>query len=133
MEPAQDQFTTIDEYIDTFPADVQEKLQSLRQTIGDAAPEAQETIKYKMPTFTYYGNLVYFAAYKDHIGFYPTPSGVEESLKEMVYYKTGKGTLQCPIDQPLPLDLVRKVVEFRVKENLARKTKQKTKQKTKKT
>lgn len=113
-------FQTIDEYISTFPADVQSILNRLRQTIKETAPEAEETINYQMPTFTLNGNLVHFAAFKDHIGFYPTPSGIEAFKRELAPYKGAKGSVQFPIDQPLPLPLIRKMVEFRVKENLAR-------------
>lgn len=119
------QFKTIDEYINTFPADVQHILNELRQTIKEAAPEAEETINYQMPTFTLNGNLVHFAAFKNHIGFYPTPSGIEAFKKELAPYKGAKGSVQFPIDQPLPLPLIRRIVELRVKENSARKQKKK--------
>ena len=111
-------FQNIDEYIALWPADVQAKLQSLRATIQKAAPQAAETISYQMPTFTLFGNLVHFAAYKNHIGFYPVPSGMKAFEKELSKYKSGKGSAQFPIDQPLPLALVTKIVKFRVKENL---------------
>ncbi len=111
-------FQTIDEYIALWPADVQAKLQSLRATIQKAAPKAEETISYQMPTYTLFGNLVHFAAYKNHIGFYPVPSGMKAFEKELSKYKSGKGSAQFPIDQPLPLALVTKIVKFRVKENL---------------
>jgi uncharacterized protein YdhG (YjbR/CyaY superfamily) len=118
-------YSTIDEYIDTFPEDVRRILNRLRQTIKDAAPEAEETINYQMPTFTLHGNLVHFAAFKDHIGFYPTPTGIEAFRKELAPYKGAKGSVQFPIDQPLPLPLIRRIVEYRVKENLERKQKKK--------
>ncbi|MGX9136050.1 iron chaperone [Rummeliibacillus sp. JY-2-4R] len=108
---------TIDEYIANFGADVQAKLQMLREVIKEAAPEATETISYQMPAFKYEGNLVYFAAYKKHIGFYPTSSGIREFQNELTQYKGGKGTVQFPIEEPLPLDLVSKIVKFRVEEN----------------
>jgi uncharacterized protein YdhG (YjbR/CyaY superfamily) len=111
-------FQTIDEYIALWPADVQAKLKSLRATIQKAAPKAEETISYQMPTYTLFGNLVHFAAYKNHIGFYPVPSGMKAFEKELSKYKSGKGSAQFPIDQPLPLALVTKIVKFRVKENL---------------
>ena len=111
-------FQNIDEYIALWPADVQAKLQSLRATIQKAAPQAVETISYQMPTFTLFGNLVHFAAYKNHIGFYPVPSGMKAFEKELSKYKRGKGSAQFPIDQPLPLALVTKIVKFRAKENL---------------
>ena len=119
------QFQTIDEYISTFPEDVQRILNELRQTIKEAAPEAQETINYQIPTFTLNGNLVHFAAFEKHIGFYPTPSGMEAFKQELSRYKGAKGSVQFPIDEPLPLPLIRRIVEYRVKENLARKPKKK--------
>jgi uncharacterized protein YdhG (YjbR/CyaY superfamily) len=120
------QFKTIDEYIDTFPEDVQHILNELRQAIKEVAPEAEETINYQIPTFTLHGNLVHFAALKNHIGFYPTPSGMEAFKKELSSYKSAKGSVQFPIDQPLPLPLIRKIVEYRVKENIERNQKKKT-------
>lgn len=116
-------YKTIDEYIDAFPEDVQKILNQLRQTVKDAAPEAEETINYQMPTFTLNGNLVHFAAFKNHIGFYPTPTGMEAFKEELASYKGAKGSVQFPIDQPLPFSLIRKIVEYRVKENLERKSK----------
>lgn len=110
------QYKTIDEYINTFPEDVQQLLNGLRQTIREAAPEAEETINYQMPTFTLNGNLVHFAAFKNHIGFYPTPGGIEAFKKELSAYKGAKGSVQFPIDQPLPLALIRRIVKYRVKE-----------------
>jgi uncharacterized protein YdhG (YjbR/CyaY superfamily) len=120
------QFKTIDEYIDTFPQDVQSILNGLRQTIREAAPEAEETINYQMPTFILNGNLVHFAAFKNHIGFYPTPTGIEAFKRELSRYKGAKGSVQFPIDEPLPLPLIRRIVEYRVKENSERKQKKKT-------
>ncbi len=111
---------TIDEYIAGFPKDVQEILQRIRQTIREAAPEAQEKISYKMPTFTLKGNLVYFAAFKNHIGFYPIPSGIEEFKEELSAYEQGRGSVQFPLDKPIPYDLISRIVKFRVKENLAK-------------
>ena len=110
--------TTIDEYIAAFPAEVQEILQKIRQTIRQAAPEAKETIKYRMPTFTLNGNLVFFAAFKKHIGFYPIPTGIEAFQEELSAYEMGKGSVQFPIDQPIPYDLISRIVQFRVQENL---------------
>jgi uncharacterized protein YdhG (YjbR/CyaY superfamily) len=113
------QFTTIDEYIRTFPKDVQRILEKIRRTIQRAAPEAEEAISYQMPTFKLNGkNLVHFAAWKNHIGFYPTPSGTEAFTKELSQYEGAKGSVRFPTDQPIPYDLVRKIVIFRVKENL---------------
>jgi uncharacterized protein YdhG (YjbR/CyaY superfamily) len=109
---------TIDEYIAGFPPDVQEILEKVRMAIRKAAPEAEETINYQMPTFTLYGNLVHFAAYQHHIGFYPTPTGIEEFKNELSSYKGAKGSVQFPFDRPIPYDLIGRIVEFRVKENL---------------
>ncbi len=115
-------YKTIDEYIKTFPKDIQTILEKMRQTIKQNAPEAKETISYQMPTFKLNGkNLVHFAAFKEHIGFYPTPSGIDSFEKELASYRTGKGTLQFPLDKPIPFGLVKKVVIFRVKENLKKK------------
>ncbi len=110
----------IDEYIARFPEDIQEILEKLRMTIREAAPEAEERISYQMPTFALKGNLVHFAAHKSHIGFYPTPSGIEEFEKELSPYVGGKGSVKFPLDQPIPYDLISKIVRFRVKENLER-------------
>jgi len=110
----------IDEYIAGFPDDVQEVLEKIRMTIRKAAPDAEETIKYQMPTFTLKGNLVYFAAFKKHIGFYPVPTGIEEFKKELSVYEGGKGSIKFPLDKPIPYDLISKIVKFRVKENLER-------------
>jgi uncharacterized protein YdhG (YjbR/CyaY superfamily) len=119
---------TIDDYISNFSQDVQATLQELRATIREAAPDAEETISYQMPTFKLHGNLVHFAAFKNHIGFYPTPTGIEEFEKELAAYKGAKGSVQFPIDKPMPLDLIRKIVKFRVAENLE-KAKAKSKKK----
>lgn len=109
----------IDAHIRSLPEEVQKKLTSLRETIQKAAPSAAECIKYGIPTFTLNGkNLVHFAGYTSHIGFYPAPSGIEEFKKELAPYISGKGTLKFPLDKPLPLPLIRKIVQFRVKENL---------------
>jgi uncharacterized protein YdhG (YjbR/CyaY superfamily) len=115
------QFKTIDEYIRTFPEDVQIILKKMRVTIRKAAPEAQEVISYRIPTFRLNGNLVHFAAFKNHIGFYPTSSGIEAFNDELSPYKRAKGSVQFPIDRPVPYDLVKKIVLFRVKENLRKK------------
>jgi len=117
-------FQTIDEYIKTFPKDTQKILESVRQAIKNAAPEAEETINYQIPTFKLNGNLVHFAAFKNHIGFYPTPSGQKAFQKELAVYKSGKGSVQFPLDKPIPLSLIKKIVQYRVKENFA-KTKKK--------
>jgi uncharacterized protein YdhG (YjbR/CyaY superfamily) len=116
------QFETIEEYIKTFPEDVQNILEKMRQTIRRAAPEALEAISYQMPTFKLNGkNLVHFAAWKNHIGFYPTPSGTEAFEKELSPYKRAKGSIQFPIEKPIPYDLVEKIVIFRMKENQGKK------------
>jgi len=110
---------SVDDYIAGFPAEVQMILEQVRATIHKAAPGAEEKINYAIPTFTLHGrDLVYFAAFKNHIGFYPTPVGVEEFKEEFSEYKTGKGSIQFPLDKPMPLDLITRIVTFRVKENL---------------
>jgi uncharacterized protein YdhG (YjbR/CyaY superfamily) len=109
----------IDEYIATFPNDVQEILEQIRMTIRTAAPDAEETISYQMPTFTLRGKyLVYFAAYKKHIGLYPAPTGIAEFEEELSLYGAGKGTLRFPLDKPIPFDLIARIVKFRITENL---------------
>lgn len=128
METTQKEPQTIDEYIAGFPPDVQAILQKVRATIRKAAPDAEETIKYRMPTFMLNGNLVYFAGFKNHIGFYPVPSGIEAFKKELSVYKQGKGSIQFPLDKPIPYGLITKIVKYRVKENMA-KAKAKGKQK----
>ncbi|HEX2912719.1 MAG TPA: DUF1801 domain-containing protein [Chloroflexia bacterium] len=120
MEGVKASFSTIDEYIALFPEEVRALLESVRNTIKAAAPEAEERISYQMPAFAQHGNLVYFAALKDHIGFYPTGSGIEAFKEELAGYKTTKGSVKFPFDQPLPLDLITRIVQLRVSENLAR-------------
>ena len=111
-------FRNIDEYIDSFPEDVQELLQKMRMAIKRAAPQAVEAISYQIPTFKLGGkNLVHFAGYKGHIGFYPTSSGIAAFRNEISKYKWSKGAVQFPLDRPLPIALVKKIVAFRVKEN----------------
>lgn len=110
----------IDEYIAGFPGDVREILEKVRLTIREAAPEAAETINYAIPTFTLNGNLVHFAAFKKHIGFYPTPSGMEKFKNELAGYESAKGSVRFPLNKAIPYDLIRKMVKFRVEENLAR-------------
>lgn len=112
------EFGAVDEYIAGFSGRTRELLQELRAAIRAAAPLATEKISYRMPTFFLEGNLVHFAAFKEHIGFYPTPSGVEGFEAELARYKSGKGSVQFPLDEPLPLDLVRRIVGRRVEENL---------------
>ena len=111
---------TIDDYIADFPPAVQEILQTIRATVREAAPEATEAISYQMPTFKLHGNLVHFAGYKNHIGFYPVPTGIEAFKEELSVYKQGKGSVQFPLDQPMPYDLIRRIVAFRVAENVAK-------------
>lgn len=109
---------TIDDYIRQAPENVQEILQTLRHIIREEAPHAQEAISYQMPTFVLNGNLVHFAAFKNHIGFYPVPTGITAFRDELAPYKQGKGSVQFPLDQPMPYDLVRRIVRYRVAENL---------------
>ena len=111
-------FGSIDEYIATFPEEIQKILEELRATIKAAAPEAEEKISYQIPTFALKGNLVHFAAFKKHIGFYPTSSGTQAFKKELSIYDGAKGTVRFPINKPLPLKLISKIVKFRVAENL---------------
>jgi len=110
----------IDEYIANFPEEVQEILEKVRATIRKAAPQAEETISYQMPTFRLKGNLVHFAAHKKHIGFYPAPTGIEQFKAELSAYEGGKGSVRFPLDKPLPFKLITKMVTYRVKENLRR-------------
>jgi uncharacterized protein YdhG (YjbR/CyaY superfamily) len=117
MLKQKNKFETIDEYIKTFPKDVRNILEKVRQAIKESAPGAEEAISYQMPTFKLNGNLVHFAGYKNHIGFYPTPSGTEAFKKEIAVYRAGKGSIQFPIDKPIPISLIKKIVKFRVKES----------------
>ena len=110
----------IDEYIAGFPPDVQKILEKIRLTIRKAAPGAEEIIKYQIPTFTLKGNLVHFAAFKKHIGFYPAPTGIEKFKNELSVYERAKGSVKFPLDRPIPFNLISKIVKFRVKENLER-------------
>ena len=112
---------SIDEYIQSFPEPVRSKLVQLRKLIQEEAPEAQEKISYRMPTFFLNGNLVHFAAHATHIGFYPTPSGIEAHKRELSKYVTSKGAIQFPLEDPLPAGLIRKIVRFRVGENRKKK------------
>ena len=117
MDSRKSGFNSIDEYIATFPKDIQKILEELRATIKAAAPDSEEKISYQMPTFFMNGNLVHFAAFKKHIGFYPTPSGIEAFQKELSVYDGAKGSVQFPIDEPMPLKLISRIVKFRVAEN----------------
>ena len=112
-----DKITTIDDYIAQYPEDIQSILQKIRKVIKETAPEAEEKISYQMPTFYLSGNLVHFAAFKKHIGFYPTPTGIESFKEELSMYKGGKGSIQFPLDKPIPFDLIQKIVAYRVSEN----------------
>jgi uncharacterized protein YdhG (YjbR/CyaY superfamily) len=118
----------IDEYIVSFPDNIQKILQQLRTTIKKAAPDAEEVISYGIPAYRQNGILVYFAVYKSHIGFYPKPTGIEAFKKELAAYKWSKGSVQFPLDKPLPLGLITEIVKFRVKEN-SQKAKKKLKRK----
>ena len=109
-------YKDIDQYIATFSKDIQMILQQIRETIREVAPEATEAISYQMPTFKLKGNLVHFAAYKKHIGFYPTPNGISGFKEELSKYPTSKGAVQFPLDRPIPYDLIRRIVKYRVDE-----------------
>jgi uncharacterized protein YdhG (YjbR/CyaY superfamily) len=112
---------TIDDYISLFPTEVQTRLEQIRAAIRKTAPEAEERISYGIPSFALEGSLVWFAAFKHHIGFYPRPSGITAFQKELTPYKQARGSVQFPLDKPLPLGLVSRIVKFRVKENLSKK------------
>ena len=118
MLEASDGPTTVDEYIQSFPMEVQKVLQGLRAAIREAAPAAEERIRYQIPTYFLAGNLVHFAAWKHHVGFYPQPSGLQQFDKELADYSRSKGSVQFPLGEPLPLDLIQRIVRFRVSENL---------------
>jgi uncharacterized protein YdhG (YjbR/CyaY superfamily) len=117
------EFTTVDEYIATFPKNEQAILQEMRQVVKEAAPEAEEVISYQMPAYKQNGIVVYFAAFTNHIGFFPTASGIEAFKEKLTDFKISKGTIQFPIDKPIPMELVKEIVRFRVKENLVKKGK----------
>lgn len=117
MKPTTNQYKTIDEYITQFPVELQQTLTEIRKVIHEAAPEATEAISYQMPTFKLNGNLIHFAAFKNHIGIYPTPTGIEEFKKELSEYTTSKGAIQFPLDKPFPFELLKRIVDFRVKQN----------------
>ena len=115
-------FINIDSYIGSFPEKTQKLLQEVRETIRKAAPEAEQTINYGIPTFKLSGNLVHFAGFKNHIGFYPTASGIEAFKKELSVYEGAKGSVRFPLDKPIPFELIERIVKFRVKESLSKKT-----------
>jgi uncharacterized protein YdhG (YjbR/CyaY superfamily) len=117
MTPPKKRFRTIDEYIASFPQKVQTALQQVRQAIKDSAPHAQEVISYNMPAFKQNGILVWFAAFKNHIGFFPKVSAMENFKEKLSGYQTSKGTIRFPLDEPIPIDLIREIVKFRVKED----------------
>jgi uncharacterized protein YdhG (YjbR/CyaY superfamily) len=114
---------TIDEYIETFPPEIQKTLQEIRNFIKTELPQASEKISYGMPTFYLNGNLVHFAAFKNHYGFFPSPSGIDAFEEELAPYRSGKGTLRFPFDKPIPWDIIKKVIQFRINENLNKKNK----------
>jgi uncharacterized protein YdhG (YjbR/CyaY superfamily) len=113
-------FNSIDEYIATFPRNAQSILEEIRQAIREAAPQAEEAISYQMPVFKLNGVLVWFAAFKNHIGFYPKASAIEAFKEKLSAYEISKGTIRFPINEPIPFDLIKEMVRFRVKENLAK-------------
>lgn len=117
MQDQKNSYNSIDEYILQFPPEIQRILKKIRDVIKKNAPEAEEKISYQMPTFYLNGNLVHFAAHKNHIGFYPTPSGIAAFENELSEYKRAKGSVQFPLDKPIPYELISKIVEFRVVEN----------------
>lgn len=117
MDTEKNTAESVDAYISKFPSDVQEILQALRKVIKESAPDATEKISYQMPAFFRDGVLVYFAAFPKHIGFYPTANGIAAFQEELAGYKMGKGSVQFPITKPLPYDLIRRIVKFRVEEN----------------
>lgn len=127
MEATSRKFTTVEEYISTFSGNTKTLLEQLRKIIKEAAPQAEETISYNMPAYKLHGVLVYFAGYKNHIGFYPTGSGIKEFEKLLTKFTTSKGTVQFPIEENIPVNLVTKMVKFRVKENLQKKEAKKLK------
>jgi uncharacterized protein YdhG (YjbR/CyaY superfamily) len=122
MKDKKDVPATIDQYIEGFPEEIRIILSKMRSAIRTAAPQAVERISYQMPASYLNGNLVYFAAFKNHIGFFPTSSGVAAFQKELANFATSKGTVHFPLDKPLPLDLIKRIVKFRVKENSSKKT-----------
>ncbi|MGB4594392.1 MAG: DUF1801 domain-containing protein [Anaerolineaceae bacterium] len=117
MQKASPSVNSVDEYIASFPMGKQSLLQSVRQIVLEEAPEAKEGIAYKMPAYQLNGPLVYFALFENHLGLYPTPEGISAFESELIRYKQGKGSVQFPLDQPLPMDLIRRIVRQRVLEN----------------
>jgi uncharacterized protein YdhG (YjbR/CyaY superfamily) len=121
MQSSRKTYETIDEYIASFSEDVRDILEKLRQIIKESAPDAKETMVYGIPTFRLKCNLVHFAAFKNHIGFYPTPSAIEAFKEELAPYKQSKGTIQFPLNKPIPFDLVKRIVRFRIEQNQSKK------------
>jgi uncharacterized protein YdhG (YjbR/CyaY superfamily) len=115
-------FATIDEYIKTFPLETRKRLTAIRRLIRKLAPDATEKISYQMPTFYLKGNLIHFAGYAKHIGLYPTPNGIDKFKRELARYKNARGSVQFPLDEPLPLDLIERIVKFRVEQNMKKAT-----------
>lgn len=118
MKRPRKEFTSIDEYIRSFPEDIQKLLKEVRAAINATAPDATEKISYQIPTFYLNGNLVHFAAFKKHIGFYPTSSGISAFQDELKGYKSAKGSVQFPLNKPMPIALIKRIVKYRVKENI---------------
>ncbi|CAM4521518.1 uncharacterized protein YdhG (YjbR/CyaY superfamily) [Paenibacillus endophyticus] len=118
MDEAKSKFETIDQYMATFPADIQAILEKIRNVIQEAAPEATEKIGYQMPTFVLCGNLVHFAAFKNHIGLYPAPSGIHAFKEQLAKYKGAKGSIRFPLDKPIPYELISEIVKYRAAENI---------------
>lgn len=112
-------YDSMDAYIANFPQEVQDRLQAIRMVVKEIVPDAMETINYGIPTFKLKGNLVHFAAYKNHIGFYPGASGIKAFVPRFIHYHYSKGAVQFPLNQPLPLDLIKEIVLFRVNENMS--------------
>jgi uncharacterized protein YdhG (YjbR/CyaY superfamily) len=127
----ENEITTIDEYILSCPPELHDILKTLSKVIKEAAPDAEEKLSYQMPAFALHGNLVYFAAHKNHIGFYPTPSGIEAFKDELSEYKSSKGAVQFPIKKPLPYELISKIATFRAAENIKTAEEKNIKTKTK--
>ena len=123
MKPANNRPVNIDEYISRFPKETLDMLEQIRRTVKKAAPGAEEVISYRMPAFKMNGILVWFAAFKDHIGFFPTATGVKEFENELIKYETSKGTIRFPLDKKIPINLISWITKFRVKENLNKKKK----------
>ncbi|MGG1637962.1 DUF1801 domain-containing protein [Paenibacillus sp. FSL K6-3182] len=122
-------FETIDQYISNYPPEIQDILEKIRGVVKVAAPEATEKISYQMPTFVLHGNLVHFAAYKNHIGLYPAPSGIEAFKQQLSPYKGAKGSIRFPLDEPIPYELIGEIVKYRVAENIEKAANKKVKKK----